>query len=126
MGSFLPGRETAGREFLKEVKGETDLGAQGWNLLGTLHFHASDEVMRARMQKRAEKENRVDDTAEIHEKRLRDFAKESPEVIGFLKSEGGYEKVDCERDLDDVYQKLSSLLKVKCFSECFLYGIRCN
>ena len=57
----------------------------------------------------------MDDTVEIHEKRLRDFAKEGPAVIGFLKSEGDYNQVDCERELDEVYKDLPRLMKVSVF-----------
>ena len=73
------------------------------------------------MRKRAEREGRVDDTVEIHEKRMREFEKESPDVISFLKGEGDYKKVDCEPDFDVVYKGLPGLVKVKS-SEWFLYG----
>ena len=66
--------------------------------------------MRTRMLRRAETENRVDDTIEIHAKRLRDFSEQGPQVIDFYEGEGVYQKVDCERDFEVVYQELVKFL----------------
>ena len=68
--------------------------------------------MRTRMLRRAETENRVDDTIEIHAERLRDFSKQAPQIINFYEGEGVYAKVDCEREFEVVYQELPAMVKV--------------
>lgn len=68
--------------------------------------------MRARMLRRAVNESRVDDTVETHTKRLDYFNKQLPKIVDVYEA-SAYAKVDCERDLDEVYQELPDIVKVK-------------
>ncbi|CAF9938063.1 MAG: hypothetical protein HETSPECPRED_000756 [Heterodermia speciosa] len=84
--------------------------SRGWDVEAVLHFHASEEVMRARMLKRARDEHRTDDTVETHAKRLAEFDELLPAIIDYYGKSCVY-KVDCDRDFDVVYQELPDLVK---------------
>ena len=79
-----------------------------------LHFHASEEVMRARMLKRAREDHRTDDTVETHAKRLAGFDELLPAIIDYYGKSCVY-KVDCDRDFDVVGQELPALVRVNFF-----------
>ena len=80
---------------------------------GVLHFHSSDDVMRARVRARAEIEGRLDDKDEIHEMRLKGFADQNPQIMSFYQSRHAFVRmVDCERDFEVVYEELPDLVKV--------------
>ena len=68
--------------------------------------------MRARMLRRAVDEGREDDKIPIHTMRLESFDKQLPEILDLYEA-SAYAKVDCERDLDVVYQELPDIVKVK-------------
>ena len=74
--------------------------------------------MRARMNKRATIEHRIDDTIEVHKKRYQDFVDQSGPIIAFYEAKGVYQKVrarqralstpdfhqiNCDGDMQDAY-----------------------
>ena len=77
-----------------------------------LHFDASEGVLRRRMLGRKVIEGRVDDEVDIHKTRVQGFVQDSAPIINLYEEEGLYEKVDCEAEFDEVYQKLKPMVEV--------------
>ncbi|KAL8794949.1 MAG: hypothetical protein Q9195_002531 [Heterodermia aff. obscurata] len=96
--------------FPRSVEQAREFWRRGWRVDGVVHLHASEEVMRTRMLRRAGVENRVDDKVEIHAKRLEDFSKQLPDIIEFYRGKAKYKEVDCDRDFDVVYPELRELV----------------
>ncbi len=75
-----------------------------------LHCMLSLEVPREelidRMTKRAEKENRPDDTAEVIKYRLEEYENKTKPVIDFYKEKGNYQSINGTGDLESVHNQL--------------------
>ncbi|MBS9767274.1 MAG: adenylate kinase [Flavobacteriaceae bacterium] len=77
-----------------------------------LHCMLSLEVPREdlieRMTKRAEKENRPDDTADVIQYRLEEYENKTKPVIDFYKEKGNYHAIKGVGSLEDVHSELVS------------------
>ncbi|MCJ1456261.1 hypothetical protein MMC28_006621 [Mycoblastus sanguinarius] len=108
---------------------QTSLFEEDCKIKAVLHLHASKETMLERMLKRSKTSGRVDDNAETFKKRYQGFLDESTDVINDFQGRSSrptadqtipadpvqYYRVECERDLKEIYPEIRDLVKKDIF-----------
>jgi adenylate kinase len=100
-------RNLAQAEALDEM-----LAGIGRRLDAVLFFDLPDDVATERMLKRAQDENRPDDTPEVIARRLSIYHAETEPVVDFYRATGKLVPLHAERSIDDVWAEISEALQV--------------
>ncbi|CAI2380712.1 unnamed protein product [Moneuplotes crassus] len=95
------------REFEKQL-------ASSVNLIKVIYIRVSEDVMRGRIMKRAEKEDRdaYDKDSDICNKRISSFFEETLPVIEQYAEEGILEEIDGELEVEEVYERICQMLDI--------------
>ncbi|HEX4680653.1 MAG TPA: nucleoside monophosphate kinase, partial [Gaiellaceae bacterium] len=88
------------------------LGAIGRGLDAILFFDVPDEVGMERALKRAELENRLDDTRDVIAKRLEIYHSETEPIVEHYRATGKLVPLHAERSIDEVWSEISDSLQV--------------
>ena len=91
---------------------DTMLGGIGRGLDAILFFDLPDEVGFERALKRAQLENRTDDTPEVIKKRLDIYHRETEPIVEHYRTTGKLVPVRAERSIDEVWTEISDALQV--------------
>ncbi len=87
------------------------LAARGARVDAVLSLAIPDETVYERIRKRAEVENRVDDTTpEIIRNRIDTYHAKTEPVIAYYKGKGVYKEIDGLGTIDEVFDKLCALM----------------
>jgi adenylate kinase len=86
------------------------LGAIGRGLDAILFFDVPDEVGMERALKRAELENRLDDTRDVIAKRLEIYHSETEPIVEHYRTTGKLVPLHAARTIDEVWAEISSAL----------------
>lgn len=87
------------------------LGEIGRPLDAILLLELEDDVARERMLKRAEIENRADDTPEVIERRLATYHEQTKPVVAHYLGTGNLVKVHAERSIPEVWSEIQDTLE---------------
>jgi adenylate kinase len=74
-------------------------------------FHLDDEIGIERMTKRAQIENRKDDTPEAIERRLELYHRETEPLIGHYRAQGNLVGIHADRTVDEVFAEIQEALE---------------
>jgi adenylate kinase len=89
---------------------DTMLGGIGRGLDAILFFDVPDEVGMERALKRAELENRLDDTRDVIAKRLEIYHSETEPIVEHYRTTGKLVPLHAARTIDEVWAEISSAL----------------
>ena len=90
---------------------ERMLSRRGETLTGVVSIMIPDELVHERIRHRAEIEGRADDASdEIVQHRITTYHAKTEPLIGFYKERGQYHEVDGVGTIEDVHERISSLL----------------
>jgi len=79
-----------------------------------LSLEANTDELVGRLLKRAEVENRVDDTAETIERRLMVFNDQTAPVLQYYAAQGLVEKIDAMGEPEDVFSQIEQRILARC------------
>lgn len=78
-----------------------------------LQIDVDEEMVVARILKRAEEEDRSDDSEEVARKRLRVYAEQTAPVIDYYAHKGILSRVLGEGSIEDVFQRIRGVLQIR-------------
>lgn len=81
-----------------------------YDVRGIVYMTCPEEIIRERMRKRSEIENRSDDTDEIFAKRMNTFHNETYPIIKLYESMGLVKELDGNRSVDIIYKDMENIL----------------
>jgi adenylate kinase len=87
------------------------LGGIGRELDAILFFDVPDEVGLERALKRAELENRADDTPEVIAKRLETYHRETEPIVEYYRRTGKLVPLHASRSVEEVWREISEALE---------------
>lgn len=74
-------------------------------------IRVGDAEVKRRLEGRAAAEGRADDTAEVIQRRLEVYQKQTKPVVGYYRRQGMLTEVDGEQSIDQVYDDLDALVR---------------
>jgi adenylate kinase len=86
----------------------TDIGR---TLSIVFEFQLADDVCRQRMRRRAELENRADDTPEVIERRLRLYHEQTEPLVAHYRLVGNLVGIHADRSIDEVFAEVQEALE---------------
>ena len=99
-------RNTAQAEALDEMLREI-----GRSLDAILFFDLPDDVATERMLRRAEEENRPDDTPDVIARRLEIYHAETEPIVEYFRATGKLVPLHAERPIEQVWVEIASALR---------------
>jgi adenylate kinase len=87
------------------------LGGIGRGLDAILFFDVPDEVGFERALKRAQEENRDDDTPDVIRERLRIYHEETEPIVEHYRATGKLVPLHADRSVEDVYREIQSAVE---------------
>lgn len=90
------------------------LAEKGTRLDLALHLDAARDELLDRLLKRAETENRSDDTAETISERLKVFDSQTAPVLDYYRHRGILKRVDAMGSADQVFQRIQACIDSSC------------
>ena len=86
------------------------LAEQGLSLCAAVAITAPDDVLTAHMMKRAQEEDRADDTPEVFQRRLRAYEQRTRPIVDFYAELGLLREVDGVGSIEEVSQRIMAEL----------------
>ena len=86
------------------------LERQGQAMVEVLHIDVDAELLLQRIAGRAAEEGRSDDAEEVVRKRLRIYAEQTAPVVEYYTAKGVLSRVLCEGSVEEVFQRIMSVL----------------
>jgi len=90
------------------------LSSANQKLCVVLSLEADTNELVGRLLKRAQFENRIDDTAETIQRRLVVFQEQTAPVLQYYAAQGLVEKIDAMREPEDVFGQIEQLIVARC------------
>ncbi|MDX1381910.1 MAG: nucleoside monophosphate kinase, partial [Xanthomonadales bacterium] len=78
-----------------------------------LQIDVDEEMVVARILKRADEEGRSDDSEEVARKRLRVYAEQTAPVIDYYARKGILSRILGEGSIEDVFQRIRGVLQIR-------------
>ncbi|MEL6347079.1 MAG: adenylate kinase [Myxococcota bacterium] len=84
---------------------------QGRGISAVINLNVPDEVLMARIARRREVSQRVDDDAEVVQKRLQVYHTETAPVLGWLREHANVIDIDATKSIEEVGESISAALE---------------
>ena len=85
----------------------------GSDLNHVVYLSAPEEILVQRAVKRAQEQNRADDTPEVVRKRLQEYAEKTEPLVGHYRGEGLLREVDGDQAMDTVQQAILAAVQAQ-------------